>query len=610
MDVARVLVESSIPRLDRLLDYAIPAALRDSIVVGGRVRVPLGKRSRLIDGFVIDIGPASQSGLALSEIDAVLGAIPVLTPSMWALVRSVSERNGGSASDVLRIAIPKRAVRVEKDVSISPRSLSVVASGERTSIQLDAGVVETPQGPTLRGWTQVAERVRLATGGVIVVVPDWRDIELLGRALGDTDYLVWDSSGTPSERYSRYLRILSGEQTVVLGTRSAIYAPVANLDLVVVVNESDPLLDEPLAPFVHVRDAAIVRHGIEGGTLLFASQTVSVELHRFHELKYVTAEQTTQVLPTIATANESSDDEYSRRGRIPSSAWKVVRDALTRGPVLIQVSRPGFSPGVVCAACRTAHRCAQCTTPLSGNPEGTSFCRVCGNQPVGLVCRQCGGREVAFAGVGSLRTADELGRAFPQTTIILSDAEHRHLEIERRPCIVVSTRGAEPIVSGGYEAVLIVDGEKELMRPGLRTSENCLRWWGTAAALCSGTGTVVVAHVGGEFAKLFASGQWNDLIALELRERRALGFPPVTRAIAITGSLAELAPVRALPECSGSRIVGPTDVGKSHRIVVLADYARAPAAVAAVRAHIIARSTKTLRIHCDDLSVFDEVDAN
>ena len=610
MNVARVLVESPIPRLDRLLDYAIPDALLSSIVVGGRVRVPLGKGARLIDGFVIDIAPASQSGLVLSEIDTVLGTVPVVTPALWALVRAVSERNGGSASDVLRIAVPKRAVRVEKNVTISPRPVPVVAPGERTSIQLDAGVVETAHGPTLVGWTQVADRVRAATGGVIVVVPDWRDIELLGRALGDLEYTVWDSAGTPSERYSRYLRILSGEQTVVLGTRSAIYAPVQNLDLIVVVNESDPLLDEPLAPFVHVRDAAIVRHGIEGGNLLFASQTVSVELHRFHELNYVTPEVRHQVLPAIVTAADSSDDEYASRARIPSSAWKVVRDALTRGPVLIQVSRPGFSPGVVCSACRTPHRCNQCTTPLSGNREGTSLCRVCGIQPVGLVCTRCGGREVAFAGVGSLRTADELGRAFPQTTVILSDAEHRHLEIERRPCIVVSTRGAEPIVSGGYEAVLIVDGEKELMRPGLRTSENCLRWWGTAAALCAQSGTVVVAHVGGDFAALFSSGQWDELIALELRERRALGFPPVTRAVAITGSLAELEPVRSLPECAGARIIGPAAVGKSYRIVVLADYSHAPAAVVAVRAHIIARSTKTLRIHCDDLSVFDEVDAN
>lgn len=610
MLVARVLVESPVPRLDRLLDYSIPERMRAQLVVGGRVRVPLGRGSRLIDGFVVEVGPAGNSGVALSEIDSILGDVPVITPALWSLVRSVSERNGGSAADVLRIAVPKRAVRVEKKYSIAPRPSAAPKPGSLKSFGLDSGVCETPLGPTLIAWSQIAEKVEAKQGGVIIVVPDWRDIELLRRALGEIAHTVWDSTGTPSERYARYLEVLSGSSRVVIGTRSAIYAPVANLELIVVVNEGDPLLDEPLSPFVHVRDAAIVRQSIEGGDVLFASQTPSVELQRFHDLGFVEPSPGTPVRPAISIANDSSDDEFARRARIPSSAWRAVRDALSRGPVLVQVSRPGFSPGVVCVSCRTPHRCQQCKTPLAGNREGTTLCRVCGIQPVGIVCAHCGGREIAFAGVGSLRTADELGRAFPQTAVILSDGEHRHLDVPRSSCLVVATRGAEPIVSGGYEAVLIVDGEKELMRPGLRTSENCLRWWGTAAALCSPTGSVIVANVGGGFSALFATGQWDDIVSAELRDRRALGFPPVTRAIAISGSVAELAAVRSLPECEGFRTFGPAPNGKSHRVVILADYARAVNVVAAIRAHVIGTSAKTLRIHCDDLSVFDEVDVD
>jgi primosomal protein N' (replication factor Y) len=610
VDVARVLVESPIPRLDRLLDYAIPERLKADLVVGGRVKVPLGRGSRRVEGFVVSVGAASNPTMQLAEIDAVLGSVPVVTPALWSMVRAVSDRNGGSASDVLRVAVPKRAVRIEKNYLISPRHAPLDKPGTRSAVALDYGVVESERGPTLVGWARIAELARKAVGGVIIVVPDWRDVELMGRALGDLEHTVWDSSGTPTERYGRYLDVLSGASRVVVGTRSSIYAPVVDLSLIVVANESDPLLDEPLSPFVHVRDAAIVRQGIEGGDLVFASQTPSVELHRFHDLDYVERPAGVQSLPTIVISNDESDDEFARKARIPTSAWRTVRDALTRGPVLIQVSRPGFSPGVVCATCRTPHRCALCQAPLAGNREGTSLCRVCGNQPIGLVCSHCGGREVAFAGVGSLRTADELGRAFPQTTVILSDAEHRHLEIPRSSAIVVATRGAEPIVSGGYEAVLIVDGDKELMRPGLRTSENCLRWWGTAAALCAEGGTVVLANVGGGFAGLFASGQWNDIIATELRDRRALGFPPVTRAIAITGSVSELVAVRALPECAGFRIFGPAPSGKAHRIVILVDYGRATTVVAAIRAHMIARSTSSIRIHCDDLDVFDEVDVN
>lgn len=608
MRVARVLVESPVPRLDRLLDYAIPERLASEVVIGGRVRVPLGRGSRLVEGFVIDIGGETGQGIVLSELDSVLGPIPVVTPSLWAMVRTLADRNGGSASDILRIAVPKRAVRVEKAFTIEPRVTSPTTPGARTAVELSVGVVDAPHGPTLEAFASIAERVRSQDGGVIIVVPDWRDIDLMTRALHDVPHTVWDSSGTPSERYARFLSVLSGQSRVVVGTRSSVYAPVVDLGLLVIVNESDPLLDEPLAPFVHVRDAAIVRHGIEGGELVFASLTPSVELARFIDMGFVDAPTVQRTTAPVHLANDPTDNEFAGKARIPTSAWRIVREALERGPVLVQVARPGFTPAVVCASCRTPHRCKRCRSPLAGARDGSTVCRVCGNQPLGIECGHCGSRELAFAGVGSVRTADELGRAFAGTRVVLSDAEHRHLEIPRGKTLVVATRGAEPIVPGGYEAVLIVDGDRELQRPGLRTSENCLRWWGTAAAFTSPTGTVVLANIEGSFGAAFASGQWNSIVESELRDRRALGFPPATRAISVVGSIPDLAAIRELPELSQQRIIGPTPSASAHRIVILSDYASSPKVVSAIRAHIVSAKSSTIRIHCDDLDVFDEVD--
>jgi primosomal protein N' (replication factor Y) len=462
----------------------------------------------------------------------------------------------------------------------------------------------------LRAFSQIAEIVRSTAEGVIVVVPDWRDIALLQRALVDVPHVVWDASGTPSERYARYLKVLSGNARVVIGTRSAIYAPVRNLGMTIVVNESDPLLDEPLTPFVHVRDAAIVRQSVEGGELVFASLTPSVELARFIDMGFVTAQTTAGKRTTTILANDPSDDEFARKARIPTSAWRLVREALERGPVLVQVARPGFTPAVVCATCRTPHRCSRCRSPLAGARDGSTICRVCGNQPVGIECSHCGGRELAFSGVGSVRTADELGRAFAGTKVVVSDAEHRLLEIPRGKTLVVSTRGAEPIVDGGYEAVLIVDGDREVQRPGLRTTENCLRWWGTAAAFCADDGTVVLANITGPFAASFASNQWDSVVEAELRDRRALGFPPATRSVAVTGALSELAALRELPEMRGHKILGPSRVEKNHRIVILVDYAQAGTVVSALRAYVVKAPNSTVRIHCDDLSVFDEIDGD
>jgi primosomal protein N' (replication factor Y) len=592
-----------------LLDYAIPSDLEDQVVVGGRVNVPLGKGgNRRVPAFVVSIVTASNAGVDLVDVHSASGNVPVLTPALWSLVRAVADRNGGSASDVLRVAIPKRTVRTEKGRDVTPHPSPVLRPGNRKVVALNAGVEETPNGVTQVSLRQVADLVREAVDGVIVVVPDWRDLALLGRALHDVPHTVFDSSGTPSERYERYLSVLTGESRVVIGTRSAVYAPVRNLELLVVLDESDPLLEEPHTPYVHARDAAVVRHSIEGGTLVFASTTPSVESARFIELGFVEPSATSPRRTPVVLANDNPDDEFSSRARIPGSAWRAIRAALDVGPVLVQVSRPGFSPQVVCTACRTPHRCEGCRSLLSGNSEGTVLCRVCGAQPLGIKCGHCGGREIAWSGVGSVRTAEELGRAFPAVPVIVADGEHRSLEIPRRPCLVIATRGAEPIVSGGYAAVLIVDGDKELQRPGLRTSENCLRWWGHAASLASESGSLVLANVEGLFASQFASNQWEDIVATELRERRALGFPPATRAIAIRGTIVELQAVRELPQLAGHRVIGPAPDRDSFRIVVLADYRSAPTVIAGIRAHVITSNASSLRVHCDDLSIFDELE--
>ena len=607
--VAQVVVESPVPRLDRLLDYWIPDELDDQIVVGGRVRVPLGKGgSRLIDGFVVGIVTQSTAGVSLAEIVSVLGSMPVLTPALWELVRAVSDRNCGSAADVLRVAIPKRGVRAEKGRSIPPRTASGTRPSSRRAVALSAGVCETEAGPTTQGFHDIADLVRSVSGGVIVVVPDWRDLALLSRALGDTPYLVFDSSGTPSERYTRYLDVLSGNATIVIGTRAAVYAPVVDLELLVVVDESDPLLEEPHTPYVHARDAAVVRNSLEGGELVFASVTPSVESARFIDMGFIEPSDERATRPRIVLANDTPDEGFSSRARIPGSAWAIVREALSRGPVLVQVSRPGFTPQVVCASCRTPHRCGQCRSLLSGNREGTVLCRTCGLTPIGLICGHCSGREVSWSGNGSVRTAEELGRAFPGVPVVVADGEHRTLEIPRRPSLVIATRGAEPIVSGGYESVMIVDGDRELQRPGLRTTENCLRWWGHAASLAATDAPVILANVEGGFASQFSTNQWEAIVETELRDRRALGFPPATRAIAVRGTVNDIQSVRNLDEVKRHRVMGPAADGETFRIVILADYRSAPEAISAIRSHLVATSSARVRVHCDDLSIFDDVD--
>ncbi|MBD5382044.1 MAG: primosomal protein N', partial [Clavibacter sp.] len=112
--VVRVMVDSPLPQLDRLFDYAVPEPLRATCVPGVRVRVPLRSAGRVADGYVIEVGDGRGYDGALSEVEQVVSPLPVLRPEIWTLAREVADRQAGTASDVIRLAVPPRQVRVEK----------------------------------------------------------------------------------------------------------------------------------------------------------------------------------------------------------------------------------------------------------------------------------------------------------------------------------------------------------------------------------------------------------------------------------------------------------------------------------------------------------------
>ena len=118
--VVRVLIDSPLPQLDRLFDYTVPDALESQVQPGVRLRVPLRTVGRIVDAIAIEVASATTTDRPLSEIDSVVSAACVVPPPLYALARKVADRAGGSAGDILRLAVPKRQVRVEKQWMAAP----------------------------------------------------------------------------------------------------------------------------------------------------------------------------------------------------------------------------------------------------------------------------------------------------------------------------------------------------------------------------------------------------------------------------------------------------------------------------------------------------------
>ena len=615
--IARVRPDSRVPQLDREFDYRIPPGI--TVVPGVRVRVPMGRGSRVSSGIVTQVVDHSDYSGKLGDIEDVISDVVVVPPEMARLLDEVAARHGGGVSDVLRLAVPSRSVRVENawrarerveralppspDVQpfYEPEAWqSMTAAGAKTWCELPYGHFDDE---VLSGDRVIAELAAhtLASGeSAVVVVPDWRDIarlrSLIQGLVGEEFVAVFDGDNTPSERYKAYLRCLEGDPVIVLGSRHAIYTPVSNLGLVIVHHDADDAHREPLAPYPHTRDIALIRAEQTGAALCFTSPVPSIAIQRLRTMGYITIcrpirSSRPRVIPTSRALNA---EQGGAQARIPSMAYKAIAEALRSGPVLVQVFRAGYSPGLACTECGERARCTQCEGPLVVTQGRTSRqCGWCGEMATTWTCRSCKATTNRPLGHGVGRTLSELGKAFPGVRVVQADGDHPVTSVPATPALVVATRGAEPIAQGGYAAALLLDGQSMLQRPALNAMTETVEAWEWALSLLARSGQAFITDIDGPIVSAFAAGMYEDLLSKELTHRQELFLPPAAKLALVEADAGTIEKVRdvittVLP---GVRVLGPVaGPGLSRRIIFALSYQDAPRVAKELRALVVAQS--------------------
>lgn len=610
LPVAQVAVELSPAHLDRPFEYLVPATLAGAAVAGTRVKVRFGAQD--VDGFVLDRTAEPEHDGTLVPLRRVVSAEPVLTPAVARLARAVADRYAGTLADVLRLAVPPRHARTEGEVPPAgalpaadppdpapadpapgtawapyrggPAFLTHLAAGGSPRAAWSA----LPGGPGERWPDAVAQAAAatLASGrGALVVVPDARDVDRVCAALvaagvpawspdgGDASHVRLMADDGPSRRYRAYLAALRGHARVVVGTRAAAFAPVRDLGLAVCWDDGDDLHAEPRAPYPHVREVLGMRAEIEGCGLLLASHARSTEVQALVGSGWVrpVAADRDVVRARTPRVRALTSVELAREGaaaaaRLPGEAWRTIREKLADGPVLVQVPRAGYLPAVACGRCREIARCGHCHGPLQiGSGDGAAQCRWCGRLAIQWRCEACGNGTFRSVAVGSDRTAEELGRAFPGVTVRTSGARSAGgvlAEVPDRPALVVSTIGAEPVAPGGYAAAILLDAAVTTGSTSLRATEDALRTWLAAAALVRSArdGGVVLLVGDGAERPTQALVRWDPvgLAERELAERTEVRLPPVVRVAELTGTREVVAAVLSRVELPpGSDVLGP-----------------------------------------------------
>ncbi len=480
--MARVAVDVPLPHLDRPFDYLVPSTLDEAVRPGSRVRVRFA--GHLVDGIVLDRAPDSGHRGRLAFVERAVSAEPVLSAEIATLARAAADRWAGSLPDVLRLALPPRHARVEAEPASAPATAGAADPdpGPAGAVDPDPGLAGADPGPGGgtdpgpgpaggAGWgrypagaawlravgdgrparavwsalpdedwpARVAEAVRTARAagrGALVVLPDHRDQArvdaALTAALGPGGHVALSADLGPAERYRRWLAVRRGLVGAVVGTRAAAFAPVADLGLIVLWDDGDDLHAEPRAPYPHARELLVLRAHLASAAMLLGGYARTAEAQSLvgsgwaHE---VVAERATvrAVAPRVVAVGDEFEvarDPAARTARLPSVAWRAARDALAAGaPVLVQVPRRGYRPVLACARCRTPARCRHCHGPLAASSgHAIPACRWCGRPAGQWACAVCANQTLRAVVVGSTRTAEELGRAFPGTPVRLSGA--------------------------------------------------------------------------------------------------------------------------------------------------------------------------------------------
>ncbi|MBY3807806.1 primosomal protein N' [Rhodococcus fascians] len=593
-----------LPHLDREFDYLVPEDASDDAQPGVRVRVRFA--GRLVDGFVLARLAETDHPGRLGWLDRVVSAERVLTPEIAELVSAVADRYAGTRADVLRLAVPARHARVEAEPPpvVDEAAEPVVdrtgwAAYTHGSNFLDAlGEHRVPRAvwQALPGevWpARLAELAAVTVGSgrsAVVVVPDQRDLDRLEGACAaavGADRVVALSAGLgPAKRYRQWLRCLRSGPVVVVGTRSAVFAPVSNLGLIAIWDDGDDSFAEPRSPYPHAREVALLRAHVSGAAVVVGGHSRTAEAEALvdsgwaHDLvapRELVRERQPHVVALADSDHALARDPAARVARLPAIAFEAARAALKADtPVLVQVPRAGYVPSLACAKCRHPARCRRCNGPLAlpsapgSDGAGSPTCSWCGIADAAHRCTVCGSRNLRAVVIGAGRTAEELGRAFPGVPIHNSGGATVLDTVRPGASLVVSTVGAEPTVDGGYGAALLLDGWALLGRADLRAAEETLRRWMTAASMvrpgAAGGRVVVVAE--SEIPTVQALVRWDPLwhARSQLDERVEVRFPPAVHVAAIDGTtdaITALVDSADLPETV--EVLGPVDLPDGQR---------------------------------------------
>ena len=587
MPAASVFPLVSARSVARTFTYGVP----DGVEKGAVVEISFGRARRR--GVVVEVGAQAPAGVEVAPVERLLYAVP---PALVDLALWLARYYGSTPARALELVAPKLPKRRKEqppaaEVHALPGEAEPAeltgsqqeALGRITAALAGDGGAFLLHGETGSGKTEVylqACAAALERGrSAIVLVPE---IALTPQTVGrfrarfDDGVALLHSGLTEAARRDEWERIAAGEARVVVGARSAVFAPVRDLGLICVDEEHDPSYKQESEPRYDARTVAAKRAALEGAVALFGSATPRPESWAGLE-RIALGRRLAGSLPPVQVVDLRREAGYPLSAPLLESLGALADGG---GKAILLLNRRGLAPALHCRACGVTIRCADCDVSLVLHSEGSLRCHHCGHaRPAPRECPACASPELARIGAGTQRLERELARRLPELELIridadtidrpeaLSDALRRFAAADRAVLL-----GTQMVAKGhhfaGVALAAVVDADTGLALPDFRAEERTFQLV-TQLAGRSGRdapGRVLVQTFQPD-ARPIALAARHDVtrfLADELERRQALGYPPFRHLVRIVVSGSGVDPTTALGELrdelegvAGAELLGP-----------------------------------------------------
>jgi primosomal protein N' (replication factor Y) len=565
----------------------------------------------------------------------------------------LEEQFGGARGSVKRLKEQRLVTIEEREAPRDPffaETLArdappVLTEAQQGAVKAITGALEDDEGSTFllhgvtgSGKTEVylhaIARAKELGRGTIMLVPEIAlTPQLVGRfraRFGD-DVAVLHSGLTPRERFDMWTRLRDGAVDVAIGARSALFAPVQKLALVIVDEEHDPSFKQEEGVRYNARDMAILRAHLHGGVCVLGSATPSLESEHLTRPENGKTKAIKLILPDRARAQELPrvdilDLRNIHAGptgdkRISILLHRAIEETLAaKEQTILFLNRRGFAPSVRCEGCGELAACPNCTVALTFHKRrgGMIRCHWCDHEAfMPSRCAKCQSERIALEGLGTEKLEETLAHAFPSARIARLDRDVASGKAIEK--ILDKVRAREGDILGGTQMVTkghdlphvtlvgVINADAALSIPDFRASERAFQLLVQVAGRAGrgdAPGRVLVQtydpdHHAIRFA---AKHDVMGFIDRELRDRKELGYPPYSRMVLVR--------VDALEERDAQ--AGAAELAKAARAVSTLDVrGPSPAPIARVRNRfrfrVMMRSTSRERLRQGCLAVHQAI---